>query len=140
MSQFAGDRMPPPLRFEFGADPAEGAGPHPALVLVTVDESGAPRVAVIARSELTAPDERRLMLSVESGSTTCTNLAARRQASVWCVLDGAAYTIQSVVETVDAAEERTSFGLRVTGVWRDFRPDAPMTAGPTYKRMEAGAD
>lgn len=135
MSQFAGDRMPPPLRFEFGAAPDDGAGPHPAVVFATVDESGAPRVALLSMAELVAPDDRHLRLSLANGSATCGNLAGRPTASVWCVLDGAAYTIQCEVDRADEAGDQIVFDLRVTGVWCDFRPDAPMTGGPTYKRI-----
>ena len=134
MSQFIGDRIPPPLRFDLGkpAPPDEIAQ---TILLATVDESGAPRIAVLAGSEIAVSGDRALRIGIPTEHATCANLIARPHASLWCVLDGAAYTIQLNAERSGSpADGEQPFALTAMGVWCDFRPDAPMVAGATYRK------
>jgi hypothetical protein len=136
MSQEAGPRLPPPLRFELGAHPTGGL--VKAILLVTVDEDGLPRVAVLAASQLRVPDETHIEFNVHRGSTTCANLSHACKAALWCVLDAAAYCIRGEVKKIAAnQEEFERFGMTLTSVLKDFQPEAPMVAGPTFKRMRA---
>jgi len=133
VSRHAGDRIPPPLRFELG-QPGAGGDIAQAAILATVDENGAPRVALLAKQEIVVAGERDIRIALDASSATCMNLAARPHASLWCVLDGAAYTLQMAVENDRSeADERRAFVFTVTAVWCDFRPDSPLAAGPTYK-------
>lgn len=138
MSEVIGSKIPPPLRFEFGAPPAAGQ-PAQVVTLATVDDDGSPRIAVLAKSEIRALDESRLRLELRRDSHTRVNLAARPHAALWCVLDGAAYTIRGCcVPAREAAvdSDRDAVELSVTSVLHDFEPSAPLVAGPTCRAPE----
>jgi|SRR5579872_2055396 len=138
MSDSIGDRLPPPLRFELGNVP-QSAQANAALLL-SVDESGFVRVALLAATHVEAVDERHLRLRVHPQSQTAKNLQARPNATLWSVLDAAAYSVRGSVRQApgsgqpDPAEWLT-FELEITDVLRDFQPDAPLVSGPTYKRQ-----
>ena len=134
MSSLIGDRMPAPLRFDFGAPSVAGATAR-AVLLGSVDEDGSVRFCVLSSAEIDAPDDRLLRIALAKDSATCANLAQRGSASLWCVLDAAAYTVKGRAKQTAAPDdpERHSFEIAVESVWRDFRPDAPMIAGPTYR-------
>jgi hypothetical protein len=141
MSEEIGSQLPPPLRFELGAHPSEGV-PKAAL-LVTVDADGSSRVAVLGAPELRVRDAKLLEFEVHAGSTTCENLRRSCKAALWYVLDAAAYSIRGEVSEAKApggragtgGREFARFELAIRSVLRDFRADAPMLSGPTYKRM-----
>ena len=140
MSEHIGSKLPPPLRFELG-NIAEYQHANAAL-LISVDQDGLPRVAVISAAEIASPDERTLHIRVHSDSSTAKNLRARGQAALWSVLDAAAYSVRGAVkphgkpadDPEDYSEWQT-FELQVSSVLRDFEPGAPLTSGPTYKRL-----
>lgn len=138
MSVLIGDRLPAPLRFEFGTPPVPGAPAHAAL-LATVDEDGSPRIAVLSTAQITAPDERRLLIRLHAGSSSSVNVAARGRAAIWCVLDAAAYTIKGTARaSSDPSDEGwLAIDLEVQSVWRDFQEGAPMIGGPTYRAAAA---
>lgn len=138
MSEVIGSKIPPPLRFEFGAPPTAGQ-PAQVVTLSTVDDDGNPRLAVLAKAEIRALDETRLRLELRRDSHTRANLAARPQAALWCVLDGAAYTIRGSccpAREPAADSDREAVELSVTSVLRDFEPSAPLVAGPTCRAIE----
>jgi hypothetical protein len=129
MSEKIGDSIPPPLRFELGSE--QGAD-HlcRAVLLVTTDDDGSPRVAVLSYAEVGAVDERHASITVREGTRTHHNLETGREATLWCVLDGAAYSLRGAVSgSADA------FELTVKEVLRDFYPESPMMSGPTYHRL-----
>ena len=130
MSERIGNSIPPPLRFELGAE--QGADQLcRAVLLVTADDDGAPRVAVMSYGEVRARDERRLSVAVRSGTRTHHNMEAGRDATLWCVLDGAAYSLRGHVKRGESA----TFDLTVEEVLRDFYPEQPMMSGPMYRRL-----
>ena len=122
------------MRFELGTAPAPGEIAR-AVLLMTVDADGSPRVAVLSSSEIAAPDDRRLRIELRADSATCANARARDKAAVWYVLDGAAYTVKgSVSAPRDGAKQgHTAFEQTVESVWMDFEAGAPMAGGPTYR-------
>ena len=137
MSEKLGDKLPAPLRFDLGFEP-RGAEHVRAVLLATVDEHGCPRIAVLAPHEIRVVDDRTMRFQVYANSTTSRNLARTARATVWCVLDAAAYSIQGAATQSAAAPshaESCSFDLEVSAVLRDFEPQAPMISGPTYKRL-----
>ncbi|MBC5806675.1 MAG: hypothetical protein DLM53_04955 [Candidatus Eremiobacter antarcticus] len=136
MSEEIGPRLPPPLQFELGTL-EDDASPAQALLLITVDADGMPRLAVMSRAELSAPDRAHLMVAASAASRTCENLRRSGQAAIWCVLDAAAYTIRAAAQESQSAKDPAlrTFELTITSVLRDFQAQAPMTAGPTYRRM-----
>jgi len=138
MSQLIGDRLPAPLRFEFGTPPMAGAPPS-AVLLATVDADGSPRVAVLSKEEVGAPDAATLRLRLHASSASAANAAARPKAALWCVLDAAAYTIKGTIRPAGGAADEDWAWLEfvVEAVWRDFDERAPMIAGPTYRAAEA---
>lgn len=138
MSTHIGDRLPAPVRFEFGLPPTAGE-PSKAVLLASIDEDGSIRHAVLSTAEISAPDDKRLSIALVSGSTTCSNLTQRKNVSLFYVLDAAAYTIKGRMTNVatETDDGRLTFEVEVDSVWRDFRPDAPMTCGPMYRAPQA---
>ena len=134
MSTHIGDRLPAPVRFEFGL-PASPGEPAKAVLVGSIDEDGSVRFAVLSTAEISAIDDKRLHLAPAVHSTTCSNLTQRRGISLWYVLDAAAYTIKGRMTSVgtEAQDGRSVFEVEVESVWCDFRPDAPMTSGPMYR-------
>lgn len=135
MSEKIGNVIPPPLRFEMGAAEPRNE-PVRAFLLVTIDQDNQPRVAVLAPTEVSAVDERRLTVKVHSKSTTQKNLRRSFSALLWCVLDGAAYSLRGGAKLLKEEAEFATFEMSVTEVLRDFYPDAPMISGPTFKRIK----
>lgn len=137
MSETIGDRIPAPIRFEFGI-PAGSGQPGRAVLLATVDGDGTARFAVIAAAEISCADDKHLRFGLAAGSATSENLAQRQNASLFYVLDAAAYTIKgrAAFAPTSDGDGRLSFEIEVDSVWRDFRPDAPMISGPTYRVPE----
>jgi hypothetical protein len=135
MSDEIGSQLPPPLRFEFGAHPIGGL--PKAILLVTTDEDGAPRVAILGAPEMKAHDASHIHFAISTRSSTCANLRRAKKAALWCVLDAAAYCIRGNVAAGPAPsdDEFCTFELTVSSVLMDFRADSPMVSGPTYKRM-----
>ena len=142
MSERVGNSIPPPLRFELGAEQGTDQLCR-AVLLATTDDDGSPRVAVLSYGEVRPVDDRRLTIAVNAGTRTHHNMQAARDATLWCVLDGAAYSLRGRVSASPgpaAAPERGSgrfgtFELAVEEVLRDFYPEAPMMSGPTYRRL-----
>ncbi len=133
MSEKIGNAIPPPLRFEMGVqEPVDGL--MRAFLLVTVDRDDQPRVAVLAPGEVKALDDRHLTFALHAQSTTQTNLRRGLGALLWCVLDGAAYSLRGGVQPLHEDGGLVTFEMSVTEVLRDFYPDAPMVAGPTFRR------
>ncbi|MBV8171603.1 MAG: hypothetical protein JO219_06710 [Candidatus Eremiobacteraeota bacterium] len=135
MSEKIGNMIPAPLRFEMGV--AEIAdSPIKAYLLVSVDQEYQPRVAVLAPTEMVTIDERRLRFRVHVQSTTQKNLRRTLSAMVWCVLDGAAYSIRGGAQPIQEEGDSVEFEMSVAEVLRDYYPDAPMISGPTFKRLK----
>lgn len=135
MAERIGETVPAPLRFELGREPAAGDPAH-AVLLVTVGEERAPRVAVLSPASVSVASDRRIRLQVHAGSTTAANLARDSKALIWCVLDAAAYSICGTCSASDTASDDSdyaAFELSVLDVYRDFEPASPMIAPPTYR-------
>jgi hypothetical protein len=136
MSEEIGARLPPPLRFELGSHPVGGL--PKAVLLVTSDAGGAFRVAILGAGEVVVRDETHVQFSLLPGSQTCANLDGSRKAALWYVLDAAAYCIRGETHEVAAPSQAANmrrFELKITSILKDFRPEAPMVSGPTYKRL-----
>ena len=137
MPKALGKALPAPLRFEIGEHSAQSDVMR-AILLVTIDADGEPRIATLAASKITWCDERRLLVQVLAGSSAERNLASGRTALLWNVLDAAAYSIRA---TPAAASQQPrdsncrAYEFSVIEVARDFEPGAPMIAGPTYRRL-----
>ena len=133
MSQSIGNRLPAPLSFDLGKPAVPGEAAH-AVLLATVDEDGSPRIAVLSPEEVVAPDDAHVVLDVRADGVTASNLAARRKAALWCVLDGAAYAIRGSATMKGASQDgRGVFSVEIESVLCDFEASAPMIGGPTYR-------
>jgi len=138
VSTHIGDRLPAPVRFEFGLAPGSGE-PAKAVILGSLDEDGSIRFAVLSTAEISPIDDKRLSIALAADGTTCSNLTQRKAVSLWYVLDAAAYTIRGRMTKAGSAvnDGRSIFEVEIESVWRDFRPDAPMTCGPMYRAPHA---
>jgi len=135
MAERIGQTVPAPLRFELGRTPTAGDPAH-AVLLVTVGEDRAPRVAVLSPAAASVAGDRLIRLEVHAGSTTAANLAHDSKALIWCVLDAAAYSICGTCAASASASDDSEFAafeLSVMDVYRDFEPASPMIAPPTYR-------
>ena len=135
MSERIGNTIPPPLRFEFGSEQGSDKLCR-AVLLVTADEDGAPRVAVLSYAEVKSLDDRRASVAVNAGTRTHHNCERGSGALLWCVLDGAAYSLRGSMKNMGDA----SFELTVEEVLRDFYPDQPMMSGPMYRKLKGTAE
>ena len=139
MSRLIGDRLPAPIRFELGQGAVAGA-PGRCILLATSDASGAVRVSVLATTEVEPQDDRRIRLRVHPPAATLDNLRQRAHATLWYVLDAAAYTIQGrAVAEEPVPEDAVVFTIEIDAVLQDFREDAPMVAGPSYRPASDGS-
>jgi len=134
MSRLIGDRLPAPMRFEFGPEAKESEGR--CVLLASVCEDGSVRVAVLAASEIDVVDDRHLRVRLQSDGSACRNLDGRGHATLWYVLDAAAYSICGRATKNDADDGRTSFTIEIDSVLQDFRQETPMVGGPTYLRVD----
>ena len=135
MSERIGETLPAPLRFELGQAPIPGETSR-AVLLVTVGDDAAPRVAVLSPAEVRAAGERLIRVDVRSNSTTAANLRRGSAALLWCVLDAAAYSVCGTCSAASGESDDSDFAtfdMTVRDVYRDFEPDAPMVAPPTYR-------
>lgn len=134
MSTRIGDRLPAPVRLEFGLQPGSG-DPAKAVIVGSIDEDGSIRFAVLSTAEILPIDDKRLSIALAADSTTCSNVTMRKAMSLWYVHGAAAYTIKSrMTKPGSAAQDgRSTFEVEIESVWRDLRPDAPMTCGPMYQ-------
>jgi len=138
MAERIGNAVPAPLRFELGQAPARGETAR-AVLLVTVCADGSPRVAVLSPAEIKAVGDKILHIEVRAGSTTAANLERDSKALVWCVLDAAAYSVSGTCSTSTesrGADGSVAFEPSVQDVYRDFEPESPMIAPPTYRAGE----
>lgn len=136
MSEELGSTLPPPLRFELGSHPTGEA--VKAALLLTVDDDGSQRVAVLAPAEISVRDASHVRVRLHASSSACANVKRTRKAALWYVLDAAAYCIRGEMRAAaDSGADRDYdvFDLEITSVLRDFQPGAPMVSGPTYKRL-----
>jgi hypothetical protein len=134
MSENIGNKLPPPLRFDLG-EKVTGEICR-AVLLITVDAEGSPRVAVLSPGEVKALDERRLGIEVHGQTTTAKNLGRGSSALLWCVLDAAAYSMRGTPSPAKpSAQGYAAFEITLNDVLKDFQAGSPMVAGPTYKNL-----
>lgn len=84
MSTRIGDRLPAPVRLEFGLQPGSG-DPAKAVIVGSIDEDGSIRFAVVSNAEILPIDDKRLSIALAADSTTCSNVTMRKAMSLWYV-------------------------------------------------------
>jgi hypothetical protein len=121
-----------------GSDPRGRAGV--TLELITVDEDGWPRVALLSAGEVLAPDDATVRLALWPGSRTTANLERDGRALLALVLDGAAHRLAlRARRAADIALEdgpRSAFEAAVVRAGRDEVPYARLRSGITFELAE----
>jgi|SRR5580658_1806310 hypothetical protein len=111
------------------------AGVGLTIQLLTADESGWPRVALLSVGEVLVLDDSILRLALWPGSRTTANLTRTGRATLAFVHDHASYTLQvEARRAADLAEpaERAVFCGRVAALQRDEVPYAVLTTGIAF--------
>ena len=139
MPDLIGNTIPPPLRFALG-NVTQTLAANAAL-LVSTDDDGCPRVAVLAAAEVEVPQPARMRLRLRPSTRTLHNVRSGRQCLLWCVLDAAGYSVCGRAADVGGAQEREDESdhahveVVIESVWRDFNAEAPLLSGPTYRQV-----
>jgi hypothetical protein len=109
------------------------------IQVLTADESGWPRVALLSAGEVFALDDRRLRLALWPGSETTANLTRTGQATLAFVHDHASYSLHlDAHRAADLGEPmvRAVFDGRVAAVRRDEVPYAALRSGITFDLVD----
>jgi hypothetical protein len=112
------------------------------IQLLTADESGWPRVALLSVGEVLVLDDSVLRLALWPGSRTTANLTRTGRATLAFVHDRASYSLQ--VEAQRAADLAEPVGCavfdgRVAAVHRDEVPYAVLRSGITFDLPDPAA-
>jgi hypothetical protein len=106
------------------------------IQLVTVDDAGWPRIALLSVGEVVALDARALRLALWSSSRSTANLTRSAMGLLSVVEGGASHNIaiRATARGTDSTElaDRAVFDARVLEVRRDEVPYAVLTAGITF--------
>jgi len=130
------DRLPEGLRRQLdGADLEAKVGE--TFLLLTVDEDGFPRVALLSAGEIVAVSERELRLALWPGTTTSGSLARDGRATLAAFGEGAAFYVRLRARALDAlggaGGELTAFAARVEAVREDRVDYARITHGVGFE-------
>jgi hypothetical protein len=118
------------------------AGVGLTIQLLTVDESGWPRVALLSVGEVLAIDDRHLRLALWSTSHTTANLS-RAGRGVLCLVHAGAFltVLIHAARAVDLVEPapRAVFDAEIDGVRTDEVPYAVITSGIAFELPDRDA-
>jgi hypothetical protein len=142
MTRTTGDRLPDPLlRMLDGRDLASRVGF--TIELLTLDEAGWPRVALLSVGEVLATDERTLHLALWTATTSTAALTRAGRATLACVLDGTAYSIHATAarqpDLAVGSMEHAHFRCDVEEVLSDAVGYARLTSGVTFELKDSAA-
>lgn len=137
MAKRIGDRLPPDVVDLFDGDNlADRLADHVGVAypLVTVDESGAPRVSMLSAGEVVAADHRTLRFALWPDTNTGANLAAGREALLCVVRPGSVLYLRGTGSRLvpPAEAEVETFALTVTAVESDSHDGMPVAAPITF--------
>jgi hypothetical protein len=140
VSRTVGNALPAALgKLLGGTDLARAAGL--TVLLLTVDEAGWPRVAMLSAGEVLATGDRDLRLALwpESGSTA--NLERRGLATLALVHGGAGWYVRCAAGreadlVLSGGRRLASFGLTVEEVLEDVVQYAELTGGIGFRLVE----
>ncbi len=132
MSRSAGNELPAGVRELLDGKELERAAGQTVLLL-TVDEAGWPRVAMLSAGELLATGERDLRLALWPDSRSAANLGRTGRATLALVRAGAGWYLRCAARRgpdLRAAGRRlASFALTVEEALEDAVPYAELTGG-----------
>jgi hypothetical protein len=138
-SDFSAVVLPEPLSRWFAADPR---AEDDAVLVITSDESGEPRIAQLGRPQVLVVKPGRVAMATWTSSATTANLRRSGRCALYAVADGITYTVEletSVSGPLRLAETQlTGF----VGVLRQVRVDevsyATVTSGVRYRLHSPG--
>lgn len=133
MAKRIGDRLPGDVVDLFdGEHLADHVGV--AYPLVTVDESGAPRLSMLSVGEVVAADDRTLRFALWPNTRTGGNLAAGREALLCVVRPGSVLYVRGTGSRLvpPAGADVECFALAVTAVESDSHDGMPVATPITF--------
>ena len=142
MSRSAGSELPPAiLRLLDGADLERAAGL--TVLLLTVDQAGWPRVAMLSAGEVLAVAPRQIRLALWPDGTSAANLARAGRATLALVHAGAGWYVRCTGRheadlRLPGDRRLASFALAVEEVLEDVVPYAELTSGIAFRLAEPG--
>jgi hypothetical protein len=111
--------------------------------LITMEQGGWPRVALLSVGEILAPDDRRLHLALWPGTTTTRELTRTGQATLSCIVAGVAYSVHARLTRGDdlraADMDHAYFAGSVEESFRDTVGYARLTGGITFELPDRAA-
>ena len=142
MTRTTGDRLPEPLvRILDGRDIADRVGF--TIELLTIDDDGWPRVALLSVGEVLATDDRTLHLALWPATTSTSALARAGRGTLACVLPPTAYSVHvSARREADlrvGSMQHAHFRCHVEEVLSDTVGYAQLTSGVAFELKDADA-
>jgi hypothetical protein len=140
MSRTAGSELPAAIRRLLdGAELERAIGL--TVLLLTVDEAGWPRVAMLSAGEVLAAGPREIGLALWPGSASAANLARAGRATLALVHAGAGWYVRGAARReadLELADGRrlAAFALAVVEVLEDVVPYAELTGGIEFRLAE----
>ncbi len=136
----AGNALPAAVREVLGGTDLERAVGLTVLLL-TVDEAGWPRVAMLSAGEVLATGDRDLRLALWPDSSSTANLERRRLATLALVHGGAGWYLRCTARreadlALPGGRRLWSFALKVEEVLEDAVPYAELTGGIGFRLTE----
>lgn len=141
MSASLGPALPPDVAADLRQ---RSASRDQALILVTVDDAGYPRLAFLSRSEVHVADPSRLLVALWAGSETAANFGGRGKATLFYVHAGVPYSIRlacSVPAPLDMADGTSllAFDSTVEDVRSDEAAYASVAGPMTFELHDPDA-
>ena len=141
MSRPAGNELPAGVRELFdGSDVERATGA--TVLLLTVDETGWPRVAMLGAGEVLAAGPREVRVALWPDSRSAANLAATARATLALVHDGAGWYLRCAAGRradlpVDGGGRTlAAFVLTVEETLTDVVPYAELVSGVAFRLTE----
>jgi hypothetical protein len=134
MADLLGDRLPDELVHALD-DEALAGEDQPAFLLVTTDESGAPRICMVSAGELLVRDERTLRVALWHGTRTAHNLSRGSTALLATVSPRSVIYVRAEPAPLPVPETANleCFELTVRSVEADIHAGMPVTTGITFR-------
>src|SRR5215831_6527614 len=140
MSRSAGRELPPPIRDLLDGTDLERAGGLTVLLL-TVDEAGWPRVAMLSAGEVLAAAPREIGVALWPDGTSAANLTRAGRATLALVHAGSGWYVRCAARReadlgLDGGRALAAFVLDVEEVLEDVVPYAALTTGIEFQLAE----
>jgi hypothetical protein len=140
MSRSAGHELPPPIRQLLDGTDLERASGLTVLLL-TVDQTGWPRVAMLSAGEVLAVAPREIGIALWPDGTSAANLTRACRATLALVHGGSGWYVRCAAGRdadlrLPDGRRLASFALAVDEVLEDTVPYAELTGGIRFRLAE----